>query len=90
MLYQMMMGKLKGKVEHPGVINKAIRNEQKVIYKYRDVEEELVRGVASQNVLGKIRESEVMRAVGLVAQKVREAKPKAVGGKKKVSIVESP
>lgn len=42
-LYKLMMEKLKGKVGNPTVINKALNNEGKVIYKYKDVEDMIIK-----------------------------------------------
>lgn len=42
-LFRLMMEKLKGKVGNPAVINKALNNEGKVIYKYKDVEDMIIK-----------------------------------------------
>lgn len=42
-LYRLMLEKLKGKVGNPSVINKALNSETKVIYKYKDIEEMVVK-----------------------------------------------
>jgi hypothetical protein len=42
-LYKIMMEKLKQKVGNPQVINKAFANEHKVIYKYKDIEEIVIK-----------------------------------------------
>ena len=88
-LFQLMMSKLKTKADHPGVINKAIRSEQKVIYKYKDIEDCLVKGLATDDLLNRMLSTETMKAVFAVAQKAREAKPKTGTGKKKVRISDS-
>jgi hypothetical protein len=38
-----MLEKLKGKVGNPLVINKAFVNEHKVIFKYRDIEDIVIK-----------------------------------------------
>jgi hypothetical protein len=74
-LYQLMMSKLKAKVDHPGVINKALKSEHKVIYKYKDVEEGVVKCLASEALLKKMHSTEVMKAITAIAAKAREGKP---------------
>lgn len=60
MLTKLMMNKLKGKVDSPSVVNKALQNEQKVIYKYKDIEEIVIKHLASENVIQRINETEIM------------------------------
>lgn len=73
-LYKIMMTKLKTKVECPGVINKAIVNEQKVIYKYKDIEDEVIRKIAAESVINRINNTEIMKLITSIASKVREGK----------------
>jgi hypothetical protein len=40
-----MMEKLKGKVGNNAVVNKAFNNEHKVIYKYKDIEDIVVKQI---------------------------------------------
>ena len=42
-LYRLMIEKLKAKVGNPTVINKALNKETKVIYKYKDIEDMIVK-----------------------------------------------
>lgn len=84
-LYELMMTKLKSKVDHPGVINKAIVNEQKVIYKYKDIQDVVVRRIAAETILKRMDNTEVMKKICEIAIKAKE--PKANSKKKKTSLV---
>eukprot|EP00347_Sterkiella_histriomuscorum_P009154 403342313 len=73
-LFKIMMTKLKSKIDSPGVITKAIINEQKVIYKYKDIEEEIIRKIASETVMDRINSTQIMKIINSIAEKVRENK----------------
>ena len=63
LLTKLMMSKLKGKVDSPSVVNKALANEQKVIYKYKDIEEIVIKHLASENVIQRINNTEIMQLI---------------------------
>ncbi|CDW86595.1 UNKNOWN [Stylonychia lemnae] len=73
-LFKILMSKLKSKVDHPGVINKAILSEQKIIYKYKDIEEEVIKKIAAQNMLKEINDSSLMKLLKVIAKKVQDGK----------------
>ena len=56
-----MMQKLKGKIDSPAVISKALANEAKVIYKYKDIEDMVIKQIAADNVLNRMNQTEVMK-----------------------------
>jgi len=62
-LMQLMISKLKAKAGHASVISKALQAEHKVIYKYKDIEDTVIKCVASDSLLRRINNTEVMKAM---------------------------
>lgn len=74
-LIQLMVSKLKAKTGHASVINKALQAEHKVIYKFKDIEDTLVKGLASDSLMRRLSCSEVMKTIDQLALKAKEPKP---------------
>lgn len=73
-MYQLLMQKLKSKVDSPSVVNKALLNEQKVIYKYKDIEDLVVRQIAQHQAIEKVNNTHTLKELSALAKKVLEKK----------------
>ena len=73
-LFNVVINKLKNKAHTPALISKAIQNEQKIVFKYRDIEDKVIRGLGCEVVMRRINETDVMKIVNAQASKLREVK----------------
>jgi len=64
---------------------KAINNEAKVLYKYRDVEALVIAGISHERIVSRIQNSEPMRSLGQWAQQANAAAAGKAERKKSVA-----